>query len=70
MKKTLCTHYDEAMMISEMMTEFDDISCQAIICTAIDTLAAVTGEDPNAITDRICTAVRDVNRECGAYNPF
>ena len=29
-----------------------------------------TGEDPNEITDRICTAVLDVNRDCGVFNPF
>lgn len=65
--KTIIANINEAMSIVDQISQFDPVAVQSILCMAIDTTGALTGENPVEIAKNIYTAVSTINAEFGAY---
>ena len=65
--KNIFSDITEAMTIVDMISQFDSVAVQSILCMSIDTVGALTGQDPVEIAENIYTAVTAVNAEYGAY---
>lgn len=63
-------NFGVALDILDRFGTMNEASMYSTICMMIDTLSAKFGEAPTSIASRVSDAVRDVNAECGTYNPF